>query len=275
MSNGRFLGWYYKQRAGDYMLAFIPGRASGGPFVQMIDSNGTRHFAMPDFHVRGDTVRTGGCIFSPAGLHIQLPGVSGNLRYDGRTPLRSDIMGPFAHLPMQCRHGVVSMGHRVDGRVTVDGKTHVFRGGSGYAEKDSGRSFPRSYLWLQCNDFTPPCSLMLSIAHIPFLGSAFTGCICALIFAGREYRLATYRGVRILTLTADTVRLRQGNLLLELAIRPTDGGHPLLAPQCGSMTETIRESCDAHVHLRLTQRRQSRRTILVCESDRAAYERRI
>ena len=272
MSNGRFLGWYYKQRAGDYMLAFIPGRASGGPFVQMIDSNGTRHFAMPDFHVRGDTARTGGCIFSPAGLHIQLPGVSGNLRYDGRTPLRSDIMGPFAHLPMQCRHGVVSMGHRVDGRVTVDGKTHVFRDGSGYAEKDSGRSFPRSYLWLQCNDFTPPCSLMLSIAHIPFLGSAFTGCICALIFAGREYRLATYRGVRILTLTADTVRLRQGNLLLELAIRPTDGGHPLLAPQCGSMTETIRESCDAHVHLRLTQ---AGRTILVCESDRAAYERRI
>lgn len=163
-------------------------------------------------------------------------------------------------------------GDRVDGRVTVDGKTHVFRDGSGYAEKDSGRSFPRSYLWLQCNDFTPPCSLMLSIAHIPFLGSAFTGCICALIFAGREYRLATYRGVRILTLTADTVRLRQGNLLLELAIRPTDGGHPLLAPQCGSMTETIRESCDAHVHLRLTQ---AGRTILVCESDRAAYERRI
>ena len=73
MSNGRFQGWYYKQRTGDYMLAFIPGRASGGPFVQMIDSNGTRHFAMPDFHVRGDTVRTGGCIFSPAGLHIQLP----------------------------------------------------------------------------------------------------------------------------------------------------------------------------------------------------------
>ena len=104
MSNGRFLGWYYKQRAGDYMLAFIPGRASGGPFVQMIDSNGTRRFAMPDFHVRGDTVRTGGCAFSPADLHIRLPGVTGDLRYDGRTPLRSDIMGPFAHLPMQCRH---------------------------------------------------------------------------------------------------------------------------------------------------------------------------
>lgn len=113
---------------------------------------------------------------------------------------------------------------------------------------------------------------MLSIAHIPFLGGAFTGCICALMFAGREYRLATYCGVRILTLTDDTVRLRQGDLLLELTMRPLNGGHPLLAPQRGSMTETIRESCDAHVHLRLTQ---AGRTILVCESDRAAYEWRI
>lgn len=272
MSDGRFQGWYYKQRTGGYMLAFIPGRAADGPFVQMIDSNGTRRFAMPDFHVRGDTVRTGECAFSPAGLHIRLPGVTGDLRYDGRTPLRSDIMGPFAHLPMQCRHGVVSMGHTVHGRVTVDGQTHVFDGGSGYAEKDSGRSFPKSYLWLQCNDFTPPCALMLSIAHIPFLGGAFTGCICALMFAGREYRLATYRGVRILTLTDDTVRLWQGDLLLELTMRPLNGGHPLLAPQRGSMTETIRESYDAHVHLRLTQ---AGRTILVCESDRAAYEWRI
>lgn len=82
MSDGRFEGWYYKQRTGDYMLAFIPGRAADGPFVQMIDSNGTRRFAMPDFHVRGDTVRTGGCVFSPAGLRIRLPGVTGDLRYD-------------------------------------------------------------------------------------------------------------------------------------------------------------------------------------------------
>ena len=38
MSDGRFQGWYYKQRMGDYMLAFIPGRAADGPFVQMIDA---------------------------------------------------------------------------------------------------------------------------------------------------------------------------------------------------------------------------------------------
>lgn len=33
MSDGRFQGWYYKQRTGGYMLAFIPGRAADGSFV--------------------------------------------------------------------------------------------------------------------------------------------------------------------------------------------------------------------------------------------------
>ena len=271
MLERRFEGWYYKQRAGEYMLAFIPGRAAGGAFVQMIDSNGTRRFSMPDFHVKGDTVRTGDCVFSPEGVEVRLPGVAGSLRYGETTPLRSNIMGPFAHLPMQCSHGVVSMHHTVNGSVTIDGKTHVFQDGSGYAEKDRGRSFPRSYLWLQCNDFPIPCSVMLSVAHIPFLGFSFTGCICALIFGGTEYRFATYRGVKILMPERDRISLRQGNLGLDLTVRPLKGGHPLLAPQDGQMTQTIRESCDAYLRLRLTR---AGRCVAACESRYAAFEKR-
>ena len=55
-------------------------------------------------------------------------------------------------------------------------------GGLGYIEKDSGISFPCSYLWLQCSDFPKPCSLMLSIAHVPFCASSFRGCICAVLY---------------------------------------------------------------------------------------------
>ena len=36
------------------------------------------------------------------------------------------------------------------------------------------------------------------IIDIPFCGGSFQGCICAIVYGGREYRLATYRGVRIL-----------------------------------------------------------------------------
>ena len=271
MLNGRFEGWYYKQRTGDYMLAFIPGRADGGAFIQMIDSDGARHFPMSKMSVWRDTVHVGDCVFSPMGLRVRLPGVEGTLHFSTPTPLRSDIMGPFAGLPMQCRHGVVSMNHSVDGEITVDGVTHVFAQGSGYAEKDSGRSFPRSYLWLQCNDFDEPCSCMLSIAHIPFLGFSFTGCVCAVVFGGREYRLATYRGVRIVSGNREHLILRQGRLRLELTVIPRDGGHPLLAPMRGSMSETVRECCEAYLQLHLMQ---DGKTLLRTESNHAAFEER-
>lgn len=257
MSDRYFEGWYYKQRAGDYMLALIPGRAADGAFVQMIDSAGTRNFPMPDFTAEGDTVRTGDCLFSPHGIRISLPGVEGTLRYEGLTPLCSDIMGPFAHLPMQCRHGVVSMSHRVSGRMVVDGVPHDFDGSAGYCEKDSGRSFPRSYLWAQCNDFggfAAPLSVMVALAHIPFLGFSFTGCLAVVMFCGREYRFATYRGVRIEDYTPRHVLLRQGHLALELDLEPLADGRELRAPSLGRMVGRIRESCDACLRVRLSDR---------------------
>lgn len=269
MSERGFEGWYYKQRAGDYMLAFIPGRASDGAFVQMIDPSGTRHFPMPDFQVSGDTVRTGDCLFSPGGLQISLPGVEGTLRYEALTPLRSDIMGPFAHLPMQCRHGVVSMSHLVSGCITVDGIPHDFDRASGYCEKDRGRSFPRSYLWMQCNDFPCPVSLMAALAHIPFLGFSFTGCLAVLIYAGREYRFATYRGVRIEACTPEHICLHQGRLRLELFLSPLAAGQELRAPLRGVMSGRIRESRDAALRLRL---QDGDRTVLDVQSARATCE---
>ena len=264
-----FEGWYYKQRAGDYMLAFIPGRAEDGAFVQMIDPSGTRHFSMPEPVICGDTVRIGDCLFSPQGLRVSLPGVEGVLRYEGLTPLRSDIMGPFARLPLQCRHGVVSMSHSVSGQITVDGTVHEFDRASGYCEKDAGRSFPRAYLWLQCNDFPCPVSVMAAVAHIPFLAFSFTGCLAVVVYAGTEYRFATYRGVRIEQCTPDHIRLRQGRLVLDLTLSPHDAGQVLRAPLRGSMSADIRECRDADLRLVLSD---SSRIILDTCSSRASCE---
>lgn len=270
MSDRHFEGWYYKQRAGDYMLAFIPGRAADGAFIQMIDSGGTRQFPVSSYHVEGDTVRADDCLFSPHGIRVSLPGVEGTLRYEGLSPLRSDIMGPFAHLPMQCSHGVVSMSHRVSGCITVDGIPHVFSNASGYAEKDRGRSFPRSYLWMQCNDFPRPCSFMLARAHIPFLAFSFTGCLAVVMTEQQEYRFATYRGVRIQLDSDRRIILRQGSLTLDAQFEPFGDGHELRAPESGQMTGRIRESCDARLHLRLCD---GDRVIVDCESRRATFER--
>lgn len=251
MWNKGFEGWYFKHQRGEDTVAFIPGRAESGAFVQVLTAEGSRQYSVPKLTTSGSVIRAGNCVFTPEGCQIDLPGISGEICYGTLTPLKTDIMGPFRFLPLQCRHGVISMAHALTGSVTVEGKTHNFNGGMGYIEKDRGSSFPSSYQWLQCNDFPRPCSVMASVANIPFCGMHFTGCICAVVLEGCEYRFATYNGVRILAADEHNLCLRQGKLLLKLEISPVCSGHALCAPINGKMTGTIRESVDAEVRLRL------------------------
>ena len=264
-----FEGWYFKHQNGNDMLAFIPGRAESGAFIQLISQEGARQFAVSNLTIHGGMIRADQCWFSRRGCHIELPGISGEIAYGAFTPLCSDIMGPFRFFPMECRHGVLSMAHTLQGRVILDGHMHSFDGGLGYVEKDSGTSFPRSYLWMQCNDFPKPCSIMFAIAHVPFCGGSFRGCICAILYQGREYRFATYRGVKVQSFTPEHICLSQGRLLLELDMAPSHAGYPLRAPQYGKMSSTIRESCNAHLQARLWKKGKP---VFDLQSDHAAYE---
>lgn len=264
-----FEGWYFKHQKEDDMVAFIPGRAESGAFIQLISQEGAQQFEISNFTVNDDIIRADRCWFSRQGCHIELPGISGEIAYGSFAPLCSDIMGPFRFFSMECRHGVLSMAHTLQGSVIMDGHMHSFDGGLGYVEKDSGTSFPRSYMWLQCNDFPKPCSIMVSIAHIPFCGSSFCGCICAILYQGREYRLATYKGVKVELFTPEQIFLSQGSLLLELDIAPSHTGHPLRAPQRGKMSSTIRESCNAHLRARLWKRKTP---VFDLKSNHAVYE---
>lgn len=264
-----FEGWYFKHQRGSDMLALIPGRAESGAFVQMISSRGSRQFRVPGLTVRDGVIRAGKCSFSRGGCRIDLPGIWGEITYGPIQSLVSDIMGPFRHLPMECRHGVISMGHELRGSVRVDGETFDFDGGTGYIEKDSGRSFPKSYLWMQCSGFQAPCSIMLALAEIPFWGGGFRGCICAIIYGGREYRFATYNGVKVRGASGDHVSLSQGKFHLEVDMRPGDGGHSLAAPIRGRMSGAVRECCNALVRVRLWE---GDRQVFDLISDRAAYE---
>ena len=251
MWNKGFEGWYFKHQMGDRTVSFIPGSAKSGAFIQMLDQHGARQFDVPSITVDRGVIQAGDCRFSAKGMAIDLPGVRGEIAYGTLTPLHSDIMGPFRFLPMECRHGVISMGHTLSGSLTVDGEVCGFDGGLGYIEKDSGTSFPRSYLWLQCNDFSQPCSIMVAIAHIPFAGVSFSGCICAIVFGGQEYRFATYNGVRIHCAGPDHICLSQNKLLLQIDLCASDGGHPLRAPSQGQMSLTIRETNSASIRARL------------------------
>lgn len=225
-----FAGRYFKHQKDGQTICFIVGGASGGKFLQVITN---------DRILQYDDLKH--CHADRNGFSVSLPEIHGKVTYGPFTPIRSDIMGPFRALPMQCRHEIISMGHSLTGGFTIDGKRIDLNGGKGYIEGDRGRSFPKEYLWLHCNDFAENCSIMASVADIPFCGIHFMGCICAVLYQGKEYRLATYHGVRILAADDRRLILRQGPLRLEAWIDPRRA-HPLKAPKSGRMTQTIHES---------------------------------
>lgn len=248
---GGFEGWYFKHQSGGYTVSFIPGRTGQGAFVQMIEPGASRVFPVPSLSEELGVIRAGDCVFSRRGAVVELPGVSGEITYGANTPLQSDIMGPFAHLPMECRHGVVSMSHPLRGGLTVDGARHSLDGGLGYIERDGGVSFPERYIWLQCLDAASDCSVMMSAARIPFGPCGFTGCICAAVCGGREYRLATYNGARVHSASPEHICVSRGALLLEADVLLAGETAELKAPVRGRMTGRVGESLSAVARVRL------------------------
>lgn len=232
--NQFFQGYYFKHQKGAETLCVIAGRSDSNQFIQIITQNGS-----------WQTPMTKDCHFSKRGviLDIHTPDLSltGKISYHGLSPIRYDIMGPFQFLPMECRHGIISMNHRLKGSVTLNGKSIDFTDGKGYIEKDSGRSFPSSYAWVQANDFREDCSIMAAVAEIPLCGLQFHGCISVVHYRGKEYRFATYLGTRILCCTKEKIILKQGNYLLLIQIHAKNG-HSLNAPRNGKMSRTIIES---------------------------------
>ena len=264
-----FEGWYFKhQNPQGQTLALIPafhigkeGRRTASLQVISKDQAWWLEYPASQLHISRQPfqVQIGQSSFGRQGidLHIQQDNLSlyGSLRYGPFTTLRSDIMGPFRFLAgMQCTHGVISMGHSLSGTLELNGERLDFSDGIGYIETDRGRSFPSKYLWTQCVwDGPERGSLMLAIATIPLPVGGFTGCICSVLYHGREYRLATYRGVKIEAWSSTGAVIRQGRYRLEVELL-NERRQPLQAPVEGRMERTIHESLCAEVRYRFWHR---------------------
>ncbi|MFR1519306.1 MAG: tocopherol cyclase family protein [Clostridia bacterium] len=266
----KFEGYYFRHLKNGEVIAFIPGRSESGAFIQVITNQKSYRYQFEEAKICKNPleIRIGGCEFTASGIRIRLPDLDGEIHYTGFTPIRSDIMGFFRFFPMECRHGIVSMRHRLSGTLQIEKKRYDFTDGIGYIECDSGRSFPERYIWMQANDLHSQQNMMLSIAKIPFLGFHFEGCICVVNADGKEYRLATYSGAAV-RISGQKVIVTQGKLRLEAELLSAGSGHPLAAPRMGKMDGIIRENNDAHLFLRLFSGRQ---TLCAFESKTAGYE---
>ncbi len=290
--HGRYFeGWYFKLVSSDRStaLAVIPGVAwdergptDGHGFVQVIDGRTTQSafvsypLAECSFSRRRFDVRVGPNRFSLSGLHLDIDDrqlrLQGRLEFSEPVPypvrlLSPGVMGPYTFVPfMECYHGLVSMHHALKGAADVawgdsgdPGRRVAMDGGSGYIEKDWGRSFPSSWVWLQSNHFDgQKAGFMLSVARIPWIRRHFTGFMAVVWVDGRFHTFATYTGARLTAIaqTAEHLEVEIEGNAHRLRVRAHRARHGTLrAPVEGRMERRIAESMDAIVEVSLRTRR--------------------
>ncbi len=267
-----FEGWYFKivDPTEQYAFAIIPGISieedgQSHAFIQLLDGKKCTADYLPykaeEFVPATDRFDTqlANNRFSANQISLDLPKLKGTLQFTETRPWPKSlgapgIMGWFSFVPfMQCYHGVVSVHHYLNGTLEVEGKTVDFTGGKGYIEKDWGRSFPSSWIWIQTNHFgeKEEVSLMASVARIPWIGSNFIGYIVGFWWEGKLYKFATYTGAKMkATLGEDQVFLsfKDRTYRLEIVADKAAGGD-LISPISGKMTGKVNESMQAEVHV--------------------------
>lgn len=275
--NHYFYGWYLKCQSDTQTLALIPAVHSAGNkrtcSIQVITDKDawTVTYTGDSFRWTKENIFIGKNRFGKKGifLAIHTPDltVRGKLDFGPLFPLKYDIMGPFALVPfMECRHSVWSMRHSVRGTVHINGQKYSFQNAWGYWEGDRGRSFPKEYIWTQC--CFPGGAIMLSVADIPMAGIHFTGIIGFVLWRGKEYRIATYLGAGAVKIQDKAVRVKQGNLELDVRLLE-ESKRPLKAPVKGDMVRTIHESASCRAFYRFRKRGC---TLFAFETDRASCE---
>lgn len=275
-----FEGWYVKQQNTNETVALIPAfhvdsNGTSSASLQVITDTETYCIPFPsshfyvnrkkmNMHLGQSTFSKCGCVLDAESEQCRINGV---LYFHSFRPPAYNIMGPFSIFSfMECHHSVFSLFHRVEGCLTINGKDYVFHNGKGYMEGDRGMSFPKRYVWTHCSAGNN--SIMLSVADIPFGRFSFVGCIGFIYWNKKEYRIATYCGVRLLSVSNDTIILKQGKLLLKIKMLSSKS-QLLYAPDKGSMSRFIRESPSCRVQYTCTI---GGRTLFDFVSEQASFE---
>lgn len=256
MKKNRFFGKCYKFINKDlFSFAIITSTANEGDMLQVITADKSY------------------CIGDPKSVEVVDNTIAFNVEQDDLVlhgkitlgelhPLKKKVMGPFAYLPMECRHEIYSMHHSLSGKISINGKDITFDDGVGYVEGDSGINFPKKYVWY--NSITKDATTTFALASIPFLGFInFIGILCFIKTKDKEYRFCTYNGAKLKMINEKEIVISKGKYSFMLFMNDTKG-HLLKAPVKGNMDRYIKENLNIATSHKLTYKNQN--LLEVCDS---------
>lgn len=262
-----FEGWYFKEQCEELTIAFIPevsydedGKLSGSLQIVLPDRSYYYTYQNPInmnlnrtmFIVMEKNVFTDACI------HIDIEEedlmIKGDIYFDREKGRKFNVMGPLAVFPLPCKHGILSMEQRLSGTLEIDGKVYDFNGGKGYLETDFGKSFPRRYMWSQCNWFdSTDCQIAVAAATIPLGPIPIMGTFACINYEGQRYKLATYKGAEVEKIGEKGFKITQGPYIFE-GRRQGGNAIELKSPEMGKMESATREYLVCNMEYRLRKR---------------------
>ena len=279
-----FEGWYFKiaDPTECYVFAFIPGILLGKSakdshsFIQLIHGEKAfyRYLSFPptSFQAEKDRFRINiaGNSFSLQHMRLNIEdpdfSVQGMLNFSQLvtwpdTSLNPGSMGFFNYFPgMQCYSQVCALDMELKGSLTVNGKEIDFSGGRGYVEKNWGKAFPSSWIWLQSNHFSlPRISFTCSLAQVPFLfsGVSFRGFLVGLFCNERFFSFTTLNRSRCRVKKKDAdvmMELRNSQYSLLIEVRTNENQFiELHGPREGLMVPLVKENLFGRIKLELKE----------------------
>ena len=173
-------------------------------------------------------------------------------------------MGFYNYLKfMECYSQVCALNGSIVGNLNINDTNIDFTGGKVYIEKNWGRSFPSSWLWIQSNSFkSRKASITCSVGTIPFLINGFTGFIIGITIENEFYTFTTmnHSKINIQYLGQDIVlTVTKKNLKLTLKTYTNQNDFLVLkAPSKGSMTSTVKETINGQIYMLLEYTKENK-----------------
>ena len=279
-SKNFFEGWYYKivDKKNNYKIAIIPGISYGNNdnehhcFIQIGNGTDLKYnylfYNIDDFKSSNKPFRI--CIhsniFALDGINLSINkdnlNIKGNLVFKNIKKWPDSLLSPgsmgfYNYLKlMECYSQVCVLNGFIVGSLNINGENIDFTGGKVYIEKNWGKSFPESWLWIQSNSFKDrKTSITCSLGTIPFPIKSFTGFLIGLTIEDKFYSFTTMNHSKIYIQTfGDDVILTVNRKNLKLTLKTYTNPKDFLilkSPVKGAMVSTIKENLNGKVYMLL------------------------
>lgn len=275
-----FEGWYFKIVDKDnlYKFAFIPGisfgqnKSENHSFIQIVDSYNNEYkylrFSENDFKYNNKNFKIGvrSNIFSLDKISLNLKyknkTIKGHLSFKKNIKWKDNLLNPgsmgfYNYLSfMECYSQVCTLNGDIIGKLQVNEELVDFTGGKVYIEKNWGKSFPKSWVWIQSNNFkNPTVSVTCSLATIPFPIKDFRGFLIGVTIGKEFYRFTTMNRSKLtIKNIGKDIELIAINKNLKLTLNTytnRDNFVLCMGPKNGNMIPLVKETLSAKVYMTL------------------------